>query len=412
MKIRKDFVTNSSSANFLIETLLGLAPAAGVVMGTLAANMAQVAQSSPTPTQEVNVSGSSSDTQIIDGPEAVQWLVDNGYFNAETHAFTDSFWTWYDSSYSDPPDSSLMGICGDYDSEDRDHADFTNLVIITENMNVQATDHYHQEDNTSNNDSSDENEHHDDMETNEDNDTNEDTGVNEDAETSDTNDRDTEDQEVPGDQSTDKPGNDVDDTSQEPHRSHQPAADDTADSTSQPQEDQPEVADASDQTPEQGPSSNLIDHIREKLDDFLTASDRQLLDGQNVTMNVEIEGEHPQVLQIDVTDGDISLSDQPSTSPNFTLRFNESLLNNIKKLKGSDQDKGSKPSVGDLLRIQIESDNTQNKLLLQLVNNKLNQLVKEKKIDQLTASAIAKTIQGKLSSKHINDLMNMLGDFL
>lgn len=111
MKMKTDFVTNSSSTNWMLIT--SIIPAAGAVIGWAAAN----SQSGFVDNDNLPASG---EGEILSGAEAQDWLTQNGMLDNDNR-LTERFWQWYDQSWSDTEDNALlMGIVGEFDSTKRD----------------------------------------------------------------------------------------------------------------------------------------------------------------------------------------------------------------------------------------------------------------------------------------------------
>jgi len=139
MKKRTDFVTNSSSTNFLLAWFLGLWPVLGMAVGpvmgqpagatgaaldasidaTAAAQTAVYPQGPKPRTQEVAWGG---DAYILSGPEAADWLSERGLM--ENGVLTDKFWNqWGDKSPTELENEpfGLHAVGGDWsiDTEKR-----------------------------------------------------------------------------------------------------------------------------------------------------------------------------------------------------------------------------------------------------------------------------------------------------
>jgi putative sterol carrier protein len=125
MKMKTDFVTNSSSTNWMLIT--SIIPAAGAVIGWAAAN----SQSSFVDNDNLPVNG---EGEILSGAEAQDWLTQNGMLGSDNR-LTERFWQWYDQSWSSESNSELlMGIIGEFDTTKRNEAfsadNIENLAII------------------------------------------------------------------------------------------------------------------------------------------------------------------------------------------------------------------------------------------------------------------------------------------
>lgn len=125
MKIKTDFVTNSSSTNWMLIT--SIIPAAGAVISWAAAN----SQSSFVDNDNLPASG---EGEILSGAEAQDWLTQNGMLGSDNR-LTERFWQWYDQSWSSENNSELlMGIIGEFDTTKRNETfsadNIENLAII------------------------------------------------------------------------------------------------------------------------------------------------------------------------------------------------------------------------------------------------------------------------------------------
>jgi flagellar biosynthesis GTPase FlhF len=143
MKQKMDFVTNSSSTNWML--IASVIPAVSAVIGwTNATIQADLYDNEAIP--------ESGNGDILSGPEAANWMHANGMLN-DNNQLTEVFWAWYDQPISSEGSGNpLMGIVGEFSPDQRnDVLNFENMAIIVRDPQTdQAQNNSVKQDNNTN----------------------------------------------------------------------------------------------------------------------------------------------------------------------------------------------------------------------------------------------------------------------